>query len=98
MCIRDRESGNTVDMALNSNSYTHAMSYVSRGQEYLDGHGWGSSYLLETYTDYGWIGIVLFSLAIGFVLVYALSLIHIWTTTTAGILWMPTERWTLPPT
>ena len=68
---RALESGNTVDMALNSNSYTHAMSYVSRGQEYLDGHGWGSSYLLETYTDYGWIGIVLFSLAIGFVLVYA---------------------------
>jgi oligosaccharide repeat unit polymerase len=66
------QSGNNLDMALNSNSYAHNMSYVARGQEYLDGHGWGSSYLLETFTDFGYIGIIIFSLILGFIFVAAL--------------------------
>ena len=67
------EAGNNMTMALLSNSFAHNMSYVSRGQEYLDGHGWGSSFLLETYADFGYIGIILFSLILGAVLVYMLE-------------------------
>ena len=63
-------SGNNITKALYGNSFAHSMSYVTRGQEYLDGHGWGSSYILETYADFGWIGIILFSLLLGMLLIY----------------------------
>ena len=58
-------NGNSVIMATYSNSFAHSMSYVAH-PGYLSGHGWGSSYLLETYADFGYIGLAVF-----------LSLIHI---------------------
>lgn len=63
------KSGNNIRRATESNSFAHAMSYTTRGQEYLDGHGWGSSYLLETYADYGYIGIIVYSVIIGIFLI-----------------------------
>lgn len=69
-------SGNNIEQGLYSNSYAHNMSYAARGQEYLDGHGWGSSYLLETYTDYGYAGIIISSLLLGFFCVYVLKFIQ----------------------
>lgn len=67
--------GNNLKMALYSNSFAHRMSYVSKGQEYLEGHGWGSSYLLETYADFGYWGIVIFSIILGLLLISILKLI-----------------------
>ena len=66
------EGGNSLDKALYSNSYAHIMSYAAEKEEYLSGHGWGSSYILETYTDFGWLGILLFSLLLGFLLTYGM--------------------------
>lgn len=66
---KDLPSGNSVEKALYSNSFSHSMSYQSRGQEYLEGRGWGSSYILETYADFGFLGIILYSLFIGMLLV-----------------------------
>lgn len=63
-------SGNNMDMALYSNSFSHRMSYASGGQEYLNGHGWGSSYILEMYADFGYWGIILFSILIGMFFAY----------------------------
>lgn len=60
--------GNNINAALYSNSFAHRMSFASRGQEYLQGHGWGSSYILETYVDFGYIGIIIFSIIIGMLL------------------------------
>ncbi len=57
--------GNNLNKALYSNSFAHRMSYVARGQEYLDGHGWGSSYILETFADFGYVGIIIFSILMG---------------------------------
>lgn len=68
-------SGNNINAALYSNSFAHRMSYASRGQEYLQGHGWGSSYILETYADFGYVGIIVFSIAIGMLLTYIIPLI-----------------------
>lgn len=68
------ESGNNLRNALESNSFAHNMSYISKGQQYLDGEGWGSSYLLETYVDYGYLGVAVFSLVLGMLLVYGTSL------------------------
>lgn len=68
-------TGNNINMALYSNSFAHRMSYVSRGQEYLDGHGWGSSYLLETFADFGYIGIIIFSLLMGVLFAHIITII-----------------------
>lgn len=67
-------NGNNIVNALESNRFAHNMSYVALGDEYLAGRGWGSSYLLELYTDYGYLGIIVFSLILGafFVAVYSL--------------------------
>ena len=60
----DLGSGNSIEMAKKSHSYAHVMSYIAR-DDYLDGHGYGSSYILELYTDYGYIGIIIYSLILG---------------------------------
>lgn len=62
--------GNNVVRATQGNSFAHAMSYAALGDTYLEGHGYGSSYVLETYFDYGWIGMALFSLLLGFLMIY----------------------------
>lgn len=63
--------GNNLVNALESNSFAHNYSYIALGEtEYLKGHGLGSSYILETYTDFGYIGIVVFSIILGALLVY----------------------------
>ncbi|MEJ8734539.1 O-antigen polysaccharide polymerase Wzy family protein [Mediterraneibacter sp. ICN-202921] len=67
------DSGNTVKNALESNSLAHNMSYIDMGKEYLEGHGWGSSYLLEVFIDYGYIGVLLFNIILGILLIYAID-------------------------
>ena len=64
------ESGNNLNNALLSNRFAHNMSYIAKGDDYLQGEGWGSSYLLETYTDFGYLGVVVFSVILGALLVY----------------------------
>lgn len=41
-----------------SNSLAHNLAYVYRKDEYLAGNGNGSSYLLEIFADYGYIGVL----------------------------------------
>jgi oligosaccharide repeat unit polymerase len=57
--------GNNLSKALFSNSFAHRMSYAALGQEYLNGHGLGSSYILETFADFGYLGIIVFSILMG---------------------------------
>ena len=66
-------SGNSEMKALYGNEFAHSMSYVVR-DDYLDGHGYGSSFILETYADFGYIGIILFSVFIGVLCIYMLHL------------------------
>ena len=40
---------------------------------YLEGHGLGSSYLLELFADYGFIGIAVYSLILGIFLIYCID-------------------------
>lgn len=64
--------GNCVVNALERNSLAHNMSYIACGHEqYLAGNGLGSSYILENYIDFGYIGVFLFAMALGCLLVYA---------------------------
>lgn len=68
------ETGNNLDMALYSNNFSHRMSYAARGEEYLQGHGWGSSFILETYADFGYLGIIIFSIFLGVLFAYMIKL------------------------
>lgn len=57
--------GNNLVKALYSNNFSHRMSYAALGKSYLQGHGLGSSYILETYADFGYFGIIIFSIILG---------------------------------
>lgn len=65
--------GNNLINAIESNSLAHNLSYVSKKEAYLEGYGWGSSYVLENYLDFGYIGVICVSLILGVVLVSAMN-------------------------
>ena len=67
-------NGNSEYRAIYGNDFSHSMSYVAR-DDYLDGHGYGSSFILETFADYGYIGMIVFSILIGMLMIYMLYLI-----------------------
>ena len=66
-------SAQTVDMALYGNSLSDTVSYLDLGQKYLEGAGLGSSYIVETFVDFGYIGVMLFSFILGIFLVWCVN-------------------------
>lgn len=66
---------NSVYKAVYGNSFAHSMSYVAK-DTYLEGEGWGSSYILETYADFGYVGMFLFGILLGVALGYLVYLIY----------------------
>lgn len=90
--------GNTNSLlrATSGNSYAHHMSYILLDQRYLDGRGIGSCYINEIYADFSYIGIILFGLLLGFLMVYLVSMAkrNIWCNAIlllsfTGIIYMP---------
>lgn len=69
----DLGGNNSALMGLESNNFAHNMSYVMH-PEYLNGHGWGTSYILETYADYGYIGLAIYSIVLSIFLVSIVKL------------------------
>ena len=67
---------NSVELAIDSNSYAHNLSYLVLNKEYLKGHGIGSSYIMELYTDYGMIGVFLLSLLLGILFIAMLQVAY----------------------
>ncbi len=62
----DLGSGNSINMVLNSNNLAHRISYIALGEaSYLEGHGRGSTFLLETYYDGGYVFVFIYSLILG---------------------------------
>lgn len=61
--------GNNLANALESHNLSHNMSYVILRDRYLSGQGVGSSFVFENYLDWGYIGIILFSLVLGGLLI-----------------------------
>lgn len=58
--------GNNLNVIKHGNSMAHNISYIVLGKEsYLSGHGRGTSYLLETYIDFGFLGLAIYSFLIG---------------------------------
>ena len=58
-------SGNNMLAVLNSNNLAHPLSYLVMGDSYLMGHGRGTSYVLENYLDFGFLGVVVLSAILG---------------------------------
>lgn len=56
--------GNSIFAANNSSNYAHSLAYLVH-PKYLNGHGYGSSYILEGFQTYGLVGLVIVNLFIG---------------------------------
>lgn len=52
-----------------SNNFSHILSYITLKDEYLNGRGRGSSYILEVFFDYGYIGVFIFNIILCIVLI-----------------------------
>ena len=64
--LEDIGSGNCLKAVFNGHSFAHAISYVVMGENYIAGEGRGSSYIIENYLDWGYPGVILFSIMLGF--------------------------------
>lgn len=60
------DSGNSMKNAILSNNLAHPLSYIVLEGSYLKGHGRGSSFILENYLDFGYIGVFICSTLLGF--------------------------------
>jgi len=60
-------TGNSLRMALDSNSSAHAISYVVLQENYIRGEGRGTSYLIENYLDGHYTGVICFSIFLGII-------------------------------
>lgn len=56
------------DLATKGNSLDSAITFLEAPEFYANGGGMGSSFVAEAYHDFGYIGIILYSLLYGFVL------------------------------
>lgn len=59
---------NTVEMAVNGHSLANYLTYTYQSRRFLAGGGMGSSYIAESWLDFGYLGIVGFSYIYGVIL------------------------------
>lgn len=69
-------NNNGILMGMKSNNLAHNLAYIFRKDEYMQGNGNGSSYLLELYADYGYLGIICFSILLGIFLTVVVRIIR----------------------
>lgn len=56
--------GNSVYVATQSSAYAHSLAFISH-PGYLKGEGYGSSYILEAFQTYGYLGVLLVNVFLG---------------------------------
>lgn len=88
--------GQNIMLGTLGNSMANHLSYLLLGDLYLEGYGVGSSYILEVFVDFGYIGLALFCTLLGYFMVYGLSFVKkgiflysLFLLTIEGILYMP---------
>ena len=59
---------NKMNMALYGNNLGATLSYIVLQNQYLKGHGIGTQYIAELYVDFGYIGVILYNIFIGYIL------------------------------
>lgn len=60
----------TIESALYGNSLGDTISYIDLGSKYFEGAGLGSSYIVENYIDFGYIGVIILSFLLGMFLIW----------------------------
>ena len=63
--LDDLGSGNSLKKIYNGHNLAYDVSYAVLGSRYVEGEGRGSSYLLESYLDFGYAGLAVISILIG---------------------------------
>lgn len=63
--------GNTAELAMYGNSFSNALTYLVKPSAYIAGYGMGSSYIAETYHDFGYVGVCFVNIVYGKILVSA---------------------------
>ena len=66
----------TIEMAMFGNSLSDTVSYFDLGQKYFEGAGLGSSYIVELFVDFGYVGVALFSFLLGIFLIWAVKVFN----------------------
>ncbi len=66
----EKYSAQTVEMALYGNSLSNTVSYLDLGQAYFQGAGLGSSYIVEAFVDFGYVGVAILSFLLGICLIW----------------------------
>ena len=60
---------NTVEMALYGNDFGSTISYLVLREQYLNGHGLGTHYIAELFTDYSYLGVIIYNIVLGMILI-----------------------------
>ena len=63
---------NSIDLAVKGSSYAHSMSYITHWN-YLGGEGYGTSFVLESFADFGYAGIAVVSTLLGTMMAFLSS-------------------------
>lgn len=63
--LDDIGDGNCLRQVYNGHTFSHVISYVVLGRDYIAGNGRGSSYIIENYIDWNYTGVVIFSIVLG---------------------------------
>jgi len=66
----------SIQHVIYGNNFAHKLSYAVSATNFLNGHGFGSSYILETYADFGYIGVIFISLTLGMFFASIMNLIN----------------------
>lgn len=60
----------TVEKALYGNNFSQTITYIRSPSYFLSGRGYGSCYIAEAYHDFGYIGVIFWSMLYSFCLVW----------------------------
>ncbi|MGN0570361.1 MAG: O-antigen polysaccharide polymerase Wzy family protein [Candidatus Fimenecus sp.] len=66
----------TEEAALYGNNLDATISYFDLGSKYFEGAGLGSSFIIENYVDFGYIGVIIFSFLLGMLLIWFVKNFH----------------------
>lgn len=63
-----RYNNNSIDMAFNDNNLGASITYLYDQLYYLNGGGIGTQYIAELYLEFGYLGVIIYSVILGYIL------------------------------
>lgn len=73
----------TIESALYANSFSDSVSYLLSPHRYINGWGYGSSYIAELFKDFGYLGVIIGNFLFGAILalmsrLFKMNIIGVW--------------------